>query len=190
MPSSHSPTAMEVEGRPLSDRINDAHGGSNKKQYAVSLAWERKQEENGNTRKFCTGTSEDCFSLFCCFSRRVGSMFFLCESRDGSPIVVAGPCWPFCAFFTVPLVAGLSGLTLWFGILDENSPLPSWTAFIYCPFVAITLISLFCVSCRDPGLMERITDEEAANVNFLWNEQCGSYRPNGTMYCSEAQVSP
>lgn len=64
-----------------------------RKQFAVSTAWEREQEENPNKKKFCTGTSEDCYTLFCCCSRRVGSMFFLCEKRDGSPIVVAGPCW-------------------------------------------------------------------------------------------------
>jgi hypothetical protein len=55
--------------------------------------------------------------------------------------------------------------------------------------MAISLISLFFVSCRDPGMMERVTDEEAADAHFLWNEQVGSYRPPGAMYCREAQVS-
>ena len=55
--------------------------------------------------------------------------------------------------------------------------------------MALSLISLFCVSCRDPGLMERITDEEAVEVNYIWNEQVGSYRPPGAMYCRECQVS-
>ena len=63
---------------------------------------------------------------------------------------------------------------------------------------------LFCVSCRDPGLMERVTvrlhyhfdpaflllrgshlsvsymllkDEEAGQGGWFWNEQVGSYRP-------------
>lgn len=54
--------------------------------------------------------------------------------------------------------------------------------------MAITIVSLFCVSCRDPGLMERVTDEEAGNAAFLWNEQVGSYRPPGAMYCRECQV--
>lgn len=162
---------------------------STKKQYAVSTAWERKQEENANDKKpFCTGTTEDCYTACCCCSRRVGSMFFLCEKRDGSPIVVAGPCWPFCVFITAPLIISLSGLVLWFCILDKNSVLPTWVAGIYCPWIALTLISLFCVSCRDPGLMERVTDEEAANAHFLWNEQVGSYRPPGAMYCRECQV--
>jgi hypothetical protein len=52
-------------------------------------------------------------------------MFFICERRNGSPIVVAGPCWPFCTFVTLPLVAGLSGLTLYFCILKDGAPLVS-----------------------------------------------------------------
>jgi len=41
-------------------------------------------------------------------------MFFLWERRDGSPIIVAGPCWPFCVFFTLPLILILSGLVAYF----------------------------------------------------------------------------
>ena len=48
---------------------------------------------------------------------------------------------------------------------------------------------LFCVSCRDPGLMERVTDEEAAADGWYWNEQVGSYRPAAAMYCRECKVS-
>ena len=51
------------------------------------------------------------------------------------------------------------------------------------------LTVLFCVSCRDPGLMERVTDEEAAENGWFWNEQVGSYRPAGAMYCRECKVS-
>mmetsp|Transcript_23473 Transcript_23473/g.29575 ORF Transcript_23473/g.29575 Transcript_23473/m.29575 type:complete len:257 (-) Transcript_23473:1023-1793(-) len=183
-----SSNPLEVEGQSLTRRKNGVVKVTNKKQYAVSTSWERKQAENPNQKRFCTGTTEDCYSLCCCCSRRVGSMFFLCEKPDGSPIVVAGPCWPFCVFITVPMITVLSGLVLWFCILSPQSPLPSWVAFIYCPFMVLTLISLFCVSCRDPGLMERVTDEEAADAHFLWNEQVGSYRPPGAMYCRECQV--
>lgn len=34
---------------------------------------------------------------------------------------------------------------------------PEWLLYIYIPAVAFVLFSLFCVSCRDPGLMERVT---------------------------------
>ena len=36
--------------------------------------------------------------------------------------------------------------------------------------------------------MERITDEEAAENGWFWNEQVGSYRPAGAMYCRECKV--
>ena len=37
--------------------------------------------------------------------------------------------------------------------------------------------------------MERCTDEEAAENGWFWNEQVGSYRPAGAMYCRECKVS-
>lgn len=60
---------------------------------------------------------------------------------------------------------------------------------IYYPILAFVLVILFCVSCRDPGLMERVTDEESAGSGWFWNEQVGSYRPQGAMYCRECHVS-
>jgi len=101
---------------------------------------------------------------------------------------VAGPCWPFCTFVTLPLVAGLSGLTLYFCILKDGAPLPMWTAGIYIPLIAITLLALFMVSCQDPGLVERKMQEDRATNSFLWNEQAGSYRPPDALYCRECQV--
>ena len=45
------------------------------------------------------------------------------------------------------------------------------------------------MSCQDPGLMERVTDEEAGEGGWFWNEQVGSYRPPGALYCRECGVS-
>ena len=50
-------------------------------------------------------------------------------------------------------------------------------------------MALFMVSCRDPGLMERVTDEEAGQGGWYWNEQVGSFRPPGALYCRECGVS-
>jgi hypothetical protein len=141
-------------------------------------------------------------------------MFFLLEKRDGTPIVVAGPCWPFCTFVTVPLIIVLSGLVVYFILLDPKIGLvsmingcnlvlpniqltrdshpntqPQWSTIAYICIVLIVLSVLFFVSCRDPGLLERVTDEEVANNGWFWNEQVGSYRPAGAMYCRECQVS-
>lgn len=170
-----------------------------KKVYAVSVRWERAEaarirppsDSSGPVvehKPFLTLTMEDFNRLFCCCARRVGSMFFLLERKDGSPIVVAGPCWPFCTFVTVPLIVVLSGLVGYFIVSNPNSGLPWWFALVYYPIVAFVLIVLSCVSCRDPGLMERVTDEEAAESGWFWNEQVGSYRPAGAMYCRECKA--
>lgn len=144
-------------------------------------------------------------------------MFILLEYADGSPIIVAGPCWPFCMFVTVPLILGISGLVTYFLVLNKDSGLvsfllpisltyfscrgslfwrpsvslvqPTWIMYIYFPCVAFVLLALFCVSCRNPGLMERVTDEEAGEGGWFWNEQVGSFRPPGALYCRECGVS-
>jgi hypothetical protein len=48
-------------------------------------------------------------------------MFALVSFPDGTPIVVAGPCWPFCVFVTLPLILGISVVVSYFMIIDANS---------------------------------------------------------------------
>lgn len=104
--------------------------------YAVSVRWEREQAERTRPptessgpvieHKPClTFTIEDFNRYFCCCARRVGSMFFLIEGKDGSPIVVAGPCWPFCTFVTAPLIVVLSGLVGYFIVSNPDTGLVS-----------------------------------------------------------------
>jgi len=107
----------------MTSRRNNSNG---KIQYAISKRWERAQE-NGEKDRFSLKAC--CSYFFCGCARPVGSMHFLCERSDGSPIIVAGPMWPFCMFVTVPLVAGLSALVLYFCIVQENSPLVSRSDF-------------------------------------------------------------
>ena len=64
--------------------------------FAVSTQWEQEVAE-GRTRS-------DIHSYFCCCARRIGHMFALVSYPDGSPIIVAGPCWPFCIFVTCTCV--------------------------------------------------------------------------------------
>ena len=66
---------------------------------------------------------------------------------------------------------------------------PIWVAYIYFPVLGLVFAALFCVSCQDPGLMERVTDEEAGEGGWFWNEQVGSFRPPGALYCGECGVS-
>lgn len=89
---------------------------NNSFRYAVSTRWERDCAEHN-------GTTKDFHRFFCCLARRLGNMFVLCERHDGSPVVIAGPCWPFCCFVTVPLILGITGAVAYFVIISEDSPL-------------------------------------------------------------------
>eukprot|EP00586_Coscinodiscus_wailesii_P012137 CAMPEP_0172497876 /NCGR_PEP_ID=MMETSP1066-20121228/106482_1 /TAXON_ID=671091 /ORGANISM="Coscinodiscus wailesii, Strain CCMP2513" /LENGTH=238 /DNA_ID=CAMNT_0013270895 /DNA_START=142 /DNA_END=855 /DNA_ORIENTATION=+ len=159
-----------------------------RKQFAISTRWEREQEERARRGVTFTGTPEDLNTLFCCFCRRIGGMFVLVEKKDGTPVVVAGPCWPFCLFVTVPMILGISGLVAYYIVLDPELGLPWWLALLYFSALVVTFVSLFFVSCRDPGLIERVTDEEAGHGGWFWNEQVGSFRPAGAMYCRECKA--
>lgn len=90
--------------------------------------------------------------------------------------------------FRQPMILGVAGAVAYFIIISEESPLPIWVAYIYFPVLGFVLASLFCVSCQDPGLMERVTDEEAGEGGWFWNEQVGSFRPPGALYCRECGV--
>jgi hypothetical protein len=61
--------------------------------------------------------------IFCCCARRVGNMYFLIEAQDGSPVVVAGPCWPFCVGVTVPLIVGISAAVIVLVVLNPAAGL-------------------------------------------------------------------
>jgi hypothetical protein len=83
-----------------------------KKQYAVSTHWERQVAE---------GTlPTDIHSYFCCCATRIGHMFALASYADGSPMIMAGPCWPFCVFLTVPLILGITIPVAYFVIYSKH----------------------------------------------------------------------
>lgn len=103
--------------------------------YAVSTQWERQQSEGRNTR--------DIHSYCCCCAKRIGNMFALISRPDGTPVVIAGPCWPFCLFITFPLIIGMSMLVIFFLILGDTFVLvrgPQMNTLItFHPFPAKTL---------------------------------------------------
>mmetsp|Transcript_1565 Transcript_1565/g.2080 ORF Transcript_1565/g.2080 Transcript_1565/m.2080 type:complete len:217 (+) Transcript_1565:123-773(+) len=151
-----------------------------KKQYAISTRWEREYTDRG--------PKSDYNRYFCCCARRLGNMFILYEQNDGAPTVIAGPCWPFCVGVTLPLIVGISFLVCFFILFNTSAGVPSWVGYIYLFCLAMVLAALFMVSCRDPGLMERVVDEEAGRGGWFWNEQVGSFRPPGALYCRECGV--
>jgi hypothetical protein len=58
--------------------------------------------------------------MICCFATRIGHMFALVTYPDGTPIVLAGPCWPFCIFVTVPLILAVSFAVCYLVILSDR----------------------------------------------------------------------
>ena len=119
--------------------------------YAVSVRWESEQREraqqirsdggpiSGNEPPL-TYTVEDFHKYCCCCARRVGSMFFLIEKPDGTPIVVAGPCWPFCTFVTVPLIVGIGTIVGIFIVSNPSTGLVSQVGYVvtHCRFRLIS----------------------------------------------------
>jgi len=104
--------------------------------FAVSTRWEREVAENGPVK--------DCHRFCCCCARRLGNMFVLCERTDGTPIVIAGPCWPFCLFVTLPLILGVTGAVAYFVIISDDSPLVSTRPKDYAPNVLHRLNFAVC----------------------------------------------
>ena len=88
-----------------------------KKHFAVSVAWERQVSEGR--------VPMDHNTFFCCCAKRVGHMFSLCSYADGTPIVIAGPCWPFCVFVTIPLILGTTFCVSYFLIFGSRFDLVS-----------------------------------------------------------------
>jgi hypothetical protein len=85
--------------------------------YAVSTRWEREVADNGPLK--------DYHSYFCCCAKRVGNMFILWQRSDGSPVCIAGPCWPFCMSVTLPLILGIAALVCYFILFNDDSGLVS-----------------------------------------------------------------
>eukprot|EP00814_Leptocylindrus_danicus_P015058 CAMPEP_0116003898 /NCGR_PEP_ID=MMETSP0321-20121206/300_1 /TAXON_ID=163516 /ORGANISM="Leptocylindrus danicus var. danicus, Strain B650" /LENGTH=192 /DNA_ID=CAMNT_0003472135 /DNA_START=39 /DNA_END=614 /DNA_ORIENTATION=- len=137
-----------------------------RKQYAVSTRWERDIAEGRTNRR---EKLRVCNNTCCCCAKPLGGMHVLWERKsDGSPIIIAGPLWPFCMFVTVPLIVFISGVFVYFVLLNDKIGLPWWIQCIYYPMIVITLVSLFFTSCRNPGLAERVTDEEAGRGGWFW----------------------
>jgi hypothetical protein len=68
-------------------------------------------------------------------------MFALVSYPDGTPIVVAGPCWPFCVGVTLPLILVVTGLVSYFLVVDGDFGLVSTKRFYYISPV------LWCCLC-------------------------------------------
>ena len=70
-------------------------------------------------------------------------MFVLFERSDGSPMVIAGPCWPFCMGVTLPLILGISALVCYFVLFNSaNGLVSSEGGLRTCTFISFVLTLL------------------------------------------------
>jgi hypothetical protein len=100
-----------------------------KKQYAVSVQWESQRAD---------GTFQDDFhSYFCCCAERIGNMFALVRYPDGTPVVMAGPCWP----VTLPLVLGVPAVVAYFLILNQQFSIVSVMCVLIFGWLAKILVN-------------------------------------------------
>jgi hypothetical protein len=67
-------------------------------------------------------------------------MHLLLASSDGSPLVIAGPCWPFCLCVTMPLIVGITGSVAYFFIINDYFALVSWSVVISLSVVIIVQV--------------------------------------------------
>jgi hypothetical protein len=71
-------------------------------------------------------------------------MFALVSYPDGTPIVLAGPCWPFCVGVTLPLILVVCGLVSYFLVIDGDFGLVRIMCLVYllvCSYRSTALFS-------------------------------------------------
>lgn len=179
---------MSLENTQGRDNALSLEGGNMRKNFAVSTRWEEQMAGGTDDPILIKPKCYRLNKIFCWCSKPLGGMFILCQRRNGDPLMIAGPLWGFCMFITVPLILFISGVFLHFVVMNDKMDLPLWVQILYIFLIAFTLICLFFTSCRNPGLIERTTDEEAGRNGWYWNEQTGAYRPPNAMYCRECKV--
>jgi hypothetical protein len=64
-------------------------------------------------------------------------MFALLSYPDGTPIVVAGPCWPFCVGVTLPVILVVTGLVSYFLVVDGDFGLVSTVLYYTLCFTSL-----------------------------------------------------
>ena len=120
-------------------------------------------------------------------AKRVGNMAVLVGDIDGDENVklkcVAGPYWPVNACITWPAVSGLTVAVIVLGLSDEHPGIiAAWAVLTVC-----LMISMVCVSFRDPGILRRHAEKPdgAEGQQWIWNDQALTYRPRKARYDAE-----
>lgn len=151
-------------------------------------------EANGPNRRCCSDSMDSemdptCGCLF--FSglvcgrlgfKRIGNMILIQEAFVGERKeikYIVGPYWPMLLFVTYPLILGVSIWTATSAVFVPNvHPL---MAFVWSLLTFGLLLSLFLVSCTDPGIMRKrpTIPEGQTSAHWRWNDRVQSYLPRG-----------
>jgi len=101
--------------------------------------------------------------------------------------VVVGPFWPVLVCVTYPLILGISGWTLWSGILAGGK---SWAVvFIWASCTIALITSLTLTACRDPGILYKYHNPPPQDENtWRWCDKSQSYRPQRSFYDPDTAV--
>ena len=167
--------------------------------YAVGLTQPTWQDEKVTCCQSCDSFRH--FTSFVCAKcpvGRVGNMVLLHaaqEEREEDRTIpppprlrwIVGPYWPVPLCLTLPLVVVYSIVTFRYSeSLHEH-------LYLIIPWAilnAVTLISLFLVSCSDPGILRRHTTAPASSADddWVWNDQALTFRPRHARYDPECGV--
>jgi hypothetical protein len=133
-----------------------------------------------------------------CIAGRVGNMVVLVSTReavlddDGRRVGerprirwTVGPYWPVTVCLTVP---GIVGYALYAGFLRGNvwEESKAWWFYLWVCLNSLALLSLFLVSCSNPGILYR--HEEPQEETWIWNDQALTYRPPYAKFDPECAV--
>jgi hypothetical protein len=170
------------------------------------------EEANGPNRECCSdaGNSEmdptcGCLVISGCVCgrfgfKRIGNMVILKESTvqvktsDRETMErrvfdrIVGPYWPMLVFVTYPLILGVS---LWSAA--KAIFVPNVQPMLVCVWILFTgglCLSLFLVSCSDPGILPKYHSppEGESSPKWRWNDRAQSYVPRGAFYDEDCAV--
>merc|ERR1711974_283911 len=110
--------------------------------------------------------------------------------------IVIGPFWPMMVFVTYPIVLTVSAWVFFTVIIPPQPELHIIIVAIWHIFTIGLIVSLFQVSCRDPGMLKRYHQIPKLSSNkfvpydenpryWRWSDSALTYRPRSAIYDSD-----
>jgi hypothetical protein len=97
---------------------------------------------------------------------------------------VMGPYWTVNLFITWPLIFAASGWICYRRVMGNHiAIIITWSFGTF-----LMILSLFMISCRNPGILHRYAEPPTESQDWRWNDQAKSYRPPKARFDPETQV--